>query len=118
MFKYQNTPIDDWLEIDGIQHPPNFWTKENCAAYGVVWEADPPPPPPTPEQVAMLAQVADDENARTLAKQNAVIQYLATHTPLECAAKVQSDVTNLATAKDMLANFAMALCVLARDRLR
>ena len=59
-----------------------------------------------------------DASAVTVVKANAVINYLVTHTPAECAAKVQTDVTNLATAKDMLAHFAQALCVLAKDRLR
>ena len=67
---------------------------------------------------AQELQAVEDEAAVTVVKANAVINYLVTHTPAECAAKVQTDVTNLATAKDMLAHFAQALCVLAKDRLR
>lgn len=65
----------------------------------------------TPTQVADAAAVS-------AAKSNLIIQFLVTHSPAECAAKVQNDVTSLATAKDMLANFAQALCVLARGTLR
>ena len=68
--------------------------------------------------LAPSAQSVADASAVTVVKANAVITYLVTHTPAECAAKVQTDVTNLATAKDMLAHFAQALCVLAKDRLR
>jgi hypothetical protein len=49
---------------------------------------------------------------------NPVIQYLVSHTPAECVAKVNSDVTDLASAKIMLGHFAVALCVLAKDKLR
>ena len=75
----------------------------------------------SPAYAALQAQQALatlDASAVTVAKANAVINYLVTHTPQECAAKVQTDVTNLATAKDMLAHFAQVLCVLAKDRLR
>ena len=75
----------------------------------------------SPEYAAHLAKqatAAEDAAAVSQAKLNATIQYLATHTPAECAAKVQAEVTNLATAKDMLAHFAQALCVLVRRELR
>ena len=48
----------------------------------------------------------------------AAIVYLVTHTPAECAAYVEANVTNLAQAKVMLGKFAMALSVLARRELR
>lgn len=82
---------------------------------------DPDPeviPPPTAEEAAALARLLDDQTATDTAKLNPIIQYLVTHTPAECAAKVQADVTSLATAKTMLAHFAVALCVLARGKLR
>jgi hypothetical protein len=52
MFKHNNTPIADWLTINGIQRPQNYWTKENCVAEGVVWEADPVAVPPTAVELA------------------------------------------------------------------
>jgi hypothetical protein len=73
---------------------------------------------PTPAEVAKAAQDQQDSDSVAAAKGNAVIQYLVTHTPAQCVAKVQTDVTSLATAKDMLGYFAVALCVLARDKLR
>ena len=77
-----------------------------------------PPPPPTPEEVAAQAQIVADEYAIGVVKTNPVIQYLVTHTPDECVAKVQADVINLETAKVMLGHFAVALSVLARGKLR
>lgn len=76
------------------------------------------PVPPSAQELAALAVLAADEQDRNEAKLNPTLRYLVTHTPAECAAKVQADVTDLATAKDMLAHFAVALCVLARGQLR
>lgn len=64
------------------------------------------------------ALVAADVAAHESARANAVVQYLVAHTPAECAAYVNTQVTTLAEAKAMLANFAMALCVLSRKELR
>lgn len=63
-------------------------------------------------------QASDDATDLNLAKANPVIRYLVTHTPAECAAYVQTNVTNLNTAKDMLAHLAAALSVIARNQLR
>ena len=63
-------------------------------------------------------QTIVDTTAKDTAKLDAVIQYLVRHTPDECYAKVQADVTDLASAKVMMGKFAMALSVLARGALR
>lgn len=76
----------------------------------------------TPQQIAddNAAQMENSNAnlAREFTKIDPVIRYLVTHTPAECAAYVQLNVTNLATAKDMLAKFAMALSVLARQQFK
>jgi hypothetical protein len=59
-----------------------------------------------------------DAAARDAAKADAVIQYLVNHTPAECADYVQSNVTDLASAKQFLKKVAMALSMLARSELR
>jgi len=90
--------------------------------YTLAWEIDPPPPPPTPEEIAaaaaLAAQQLADAEALAAAKADATIQYMVTHTPLECYQKVQTDVTDLASAKVMLGRLAMAISVIARDKLR
>jgi hypothetical protein len=73
---------------------------------------------PTPEQIAAAALQAQDEAAKNVAIVNPVIQYLVSHTPAECIEKVNTDVTDLASAKIMLGHFAVALCVLAKEKLR
>lgn len=70
------------------------------------------------EQAAFNAQQADDAAAKQSSKSEAVIQYLVTHTPAECDAYVHANVTNLATAVNLLGKMAMALSVLARAQLR
>jgi hypothetical protein len=100
-----NIPRPDPALYDSTENPDGTWTSI-------------PKLPPTPEEVAAEALRVADEAAFTVAKVNPIIAYLTRHTPAECAAKVQSDVTNLATAKDMLAHFAVALCVLSKEKLR
>lgn len=73
---------------------------------------------PTPEQAASQAQAVADANEKASAKADSVVTYLINHTPAECAAYVQANVTNLATARDLMAKLAMALCVLSKQGLR
>ena len=75
-------------------------------------------PPKTLEQLAFEAIQATDLTAKQAAKGDSVIQYLVTHTPAECDAYVHTNVTNLATAVNLLGKMAMALSVLARAELR
>jgi hypothetical protein len=67
---------------------------------------------------AFNALQASDDAAKQASKAEAVIQYLVTHTPAECDAYVHANVTNLATAVNLLGKMAMALSVLARAELR
>jgi hypothetical protein len=67
---------------------------------------------------AAQAQAAQDTADTDAAKADATIQYLISHTPAQCYQKVQTDVTDLASAKVMLGRMAMALSVLGRNTLR
>jgi hypothetical protein len=67
---------------------------------------------------AKAAQEAGDETSKQSAKADSVIQYLVSHTPAEIAGYVQSNVTDLASAKNVLAKLAVAVSVLARKELR
>ena len=77
-----------------------------------------PIPPPTAEELAAIAQAEADAQAKAEAKADNVIQYLRDHTPAECEAYVQAQVTDLASAKQLMKKFAVALCVLAKQSLR
>lgn len=97
-------------------HCPAVDVTENVPAIGDIWngagfEAPPPPPPPSPEQQALL-------DAKAEAKADNVVQYLRDHTPAECEAYVQTNVTDLASAKALLKKFAIVLCVLSKQNLR
>lgn len=59
-----------------------------------------------------------DAIAHAEAKADTVVQYLRDHTPAECESYVQINVTDLASARQMLKKFAVALCVLAKQNLR
>lgn len=67
---------------------------------------------------AFAAQFASDTDALNIAKADTVVKYLVNHTPAEISTYVQTSVTSLATAKDLLAKLAVAVSVLAKDRLR
>jgi hypothetical protein len=67
---------------------------------------------------AAAAQVQADLSAKDYAKAQPVIAYLVNHTPSECEAYVAANVTNLATAINMLQKFAVALCVLSKKEFR
>jgi len=70
------------------------------------------------DEIDARVQINADVAAIDSAKLDAVIQYLVTHTPDECAQYVQDNVTDLASAKAFLKNVAKALSVLARKELR
>lgn len=76
------------------------------------------PPPLTAEQLAAIAQAQTDTAAIVAVKADTVIQYLRDHTPAECEAYVQAQVTDLASARQLMKKFAVALCVLAKGNLR
>ena len=90
----------------------------DARGYSLAWEADAPPPPPTQAEIDAEARRIADEAAASVAKADSVVQYLRDHTPAECEAYVQSNVTDLASARQLLKKFAVALCVLAKQNLR
>lgn len=67
---------------------------------------------------ALKALAAQDEQDKVDAKSDPVINYIINHTNAQIVAKIQSDVTSLATAKDMMGKIAVALAVLVRKELR
>lgn len=67
------------------------------------------------ERASLLA--ADNEVKNT-AKADAVINYLVTHTPAEIVAYVNSNVANLAEARNLLGKLAVAISAIARNQLR
>jgi hypothetical protein len=73
----------------------------------------PEPRDPTPEEIekAARAQMITDLRAES------TITHLRTHTPSEAAAYVNANVTDLASAKNVLAKLAMICAYLARERL-
>lgn len=89
-------------------------------------------PEATPQQKAVAQTVFDanwpidgiseqetvDAAAKTSAKADNVVQYLRDHTPAEVEAYVQANVTDLASAKQLMKKFAVVLCVLTKDSLR
>ncbi len=108
-------------KITGTSYPKRIaqdYTWSN-GGYTLAWEAD---PGPTPEQVAAAAaaaaQAAADEAAVAAARTEAVVQYLRDHTPAEVEAYVQTNVTDLASARQMLKKFGVVLCVLAKQNFR
>jgi hypothetical protein len=67
---------------------------------------------------AKVAQQSADSEAKMEAKADAVINYLVTHTPAEINNYIQANVTDLASAKKVLAKLAVAVSVIARNELR
>ena len=67
---------------------------------------------------ALLAHEQADEVEKQLARADATIGYLVNHTNAEINTKVQTDITNLATAKDIISRLAIAVAVLSRKELR
>lgn len=74
-------------------------------------------PPKTPEELAAEAELAARVVMRGELAADTTIQFLRTHTPAECAAWVNTNVTDLATAKSVLSKLAMVVAYLARERL-
>lgn len=84
-------------------------------------EPDPMPPPvvipPTQAELDAQAELAAREKMRNALRADSVVHYLRTHTPAECAAYVNSNVTDLASAKNVLSKLAMICAYLARERM-
>lgn len=102
---------------------PAILTPEVLTPYGFEFYIA---PEPTAEEIAAAAAAAAalkaeqeaDRIARNEAREDAVIQYLRDHTPAECVSYVNTNVTDLASAKDLLKKYAVILCVLAKQNFR
>lgn len=70
------------------------------------------------EKLALLEQIQADEAQKESAKLDTVIRYLVTHTPEEIVTYVNTNVTDLASAKNVLGKLAVAVSVLAKKELR
>jgi len=111
------------VKVDRIDHDdgnvfyrPEAIASDKASIAAIVAAHDPLSVPA--EELAKEAQRVVDITAIADAKLDAVIQYLVTHTPDECAQYVESNVTDLASAKAFLKIVAKALSVLARRELR
>jgi hypothetical protein len=90
-----------------------WYTYEDWLAAGGV-----PEPRIVPqEELDAAAEVVARATMRDALRADNVVAYLRTHTPAECAAYVNANVTDLASAKNVLAKLAMICAYLARERL-
>lgn len=82
------------------------------------WSVVPLDPAVAAANQAYAAQQAADLVAQQAAKAESIVAYLVSHTAAEIKAKINTDVTDLASAKAMLGKFGVALAYLARQSLR
>jgi hypothetical protein len=78
---------------------------------------DPPLPDPTPEELAARAELISRRQMRDAMRADGTIAFIRTHTPAEVEAWVNTNVTDLASAKNVLSKVAMIVAYLARERL-
>lgn len=114
-WKFTSVQLPEWNEnqfeaIDVTGNEPNIG---DVYAGGVF-----SPYVPTPEEVTEAAQAAADQAARQAAKADALITFLIEKTPAEVAARINSDITDLASAKSVIVKLAIAVSVLAKQGLR
>ena len=74
-----------------------------------------PADPPTPEELAAEAERQALIAAKAKAKADTVVQYLRDHTVAECVQYVETNVTDLASAKAFLKKVAAVLSVLSKE---
>jgi hypothetical protein len=114
VWRFTSAQLPEWNEnqfeaVDVTDNEPNI---------GDVWDGNTfSPYVPTPEEVAAAAAAADALANKQSAKADAFVNFLATKSPAEVSARVQADVTDLASAKGVLTKLAIAVSVLARDQL-
>lgn len=84
-------------------------------------EPDPMPTPvvipPTQAELNAQAELAARITMQSALSADPVVQYLRTHTPAEAAAYVTNNVSDLASARNVLSKLAMICAYLARERL-
>jgi hypothetical protein len=69
-------------------------------------------------QKTVSAQRVEAAAAAEFAKSDPTVQFLRDHTPEQCEAFVQNNVTDLASARALMKKFAVILCLLAKRELR
>jgi hypothetical protein len=123
MARYELRPIGVWDNVlghritrsDGIE----WGDYRQWLRAGNVPDPQPvvPPPAPTQAELDALAEIAARATIRDALRADNVVAYLRTHAPAECAAYVNANVTDLASAKTVLSKLAMVVAYLARERL-
>jgi hypothetical protein len=114
-WRFTSAQLPEWNDnnapaVDVTGNEPNI---------GDVWDGNTfSPYVPTPEEQAAADLVASDAAARQAAKADALVTFLIEKTPAEVAARVQADITDLASARTVIAKLAVALSVLAKQGLR
>jgi hypothetical protein len=114
-WKFTSAQLPEWNEnqfeaVDVTGNEPNVGDVWNGSVFS--------PYVPTPEEVAAAALAAADASAKQAAKADALITFLIEKTPAEVVARVNSDITDLASAKQVIAKLAVAVSVLAKSSLR
>lgn len=99
-----------------IDFSPEATAPQKAAAQAIAdgWDFD----VPSAAEAADIAAAQALTQCLEIAKADTVVQYLRDHTTAECEAYVQANVTDLASARQMLKKFAVALCILAKQNLR
>lgn len=114
-WKFTSAQLPEWNEnqfeaVDVTGNEPNVGDVWNGSVFS--------PYVPTPEEVAREALGVAYKAARQAAKADALITFLIEKTPAEVSARVLSDITDLASAKQVIAKLAVAISVLAKQGLR
>jgi hypothetical protein len=122
MARYELRALGVWDNVLGqriVRSDPEWGAYRQWLLAGNAPDPMPSPVvvPPTPAELDALAEITARETMRTVLKADTVVQYLRTHTPAECATYVNSNVTDLASAKTVLSKLAMICAYLARERL-
>lgn len=110
-----------WSEVDGrsferIDH--ELWSEYQAwLAGGGIPDPLPPDPALPPAEAAARAELAARATMRAALKADNTIDFLRTHTPAECEAWVAANVTDLASAKNVLGKLSIIVAYLARERL-
>jgi hypothetical protein len=113
-WKFTSVQLPEWNEnqfesVDVTGNEPNI---------GDVWDGKVfSPYIPTPAEVAASSAAVALKNDKEAARADAVVKFIATKSPAEVYAKVQEDVTDLASAKVLIGKLAVAVSVLARGTL-
>lgn len=115
VWRFTSAQLPEWNEnqfeaVDVTGNEPNI---------GDVWDGNAfSPYVPTPEEQAAADLAAANLAARQAARADALIAFLIEKTPAEVAARINSDITDLASARQVIAKIAVAVSVLAKQGLR